>query len=276
MTTPRIPVDWHMHIWLPEHFGGNVRTPSGSDVLRGGPESARRHMEVVDRYVVVGLQTPWLHIPNDFIAEQVKASNGKAIGFACVDPKNPEAPEELERAITALGLHGLKLSPTYQGFDPREDRAFKLYEIANRLNIPLMWHVGGGAASSSTLEHGNPLFLDPVARAFPQMRMIVAHFGQPHMQETTILVRKNKNVFTDLSARFHRPWQLYNGLAVAKEYGILPKILFGSDFPIKPPEEAYALFRKLATITQGTNLPPITEEDIHGIVFERPLSLLGF
>jgi uncharacterized protein len=272
----RIPVDWHTHIWLPEHFGGSAKTPAGSDVLKGSPEGSRKAMEAVDRYVVVGLQTPWLHIPNDFIAEQVKASRGRAIGFACVDPKEENAPREFERSIRELGLHGLKLSPTYQGFDPRDPKAWRLYEIAAKLDIPLMWHCGGGAAITSTLENGNPLLLDPIARAFPKLRMIVAHFGQPHMQETVMLVRKNKNVFTDLSARFHRPWQLYNGLVVAKEYGILPKILFGSDFPNRSPTEAFALFEGLAKITEGTNLPRITPEDIHAITFERPLSLLGF
>ncbi|MFN0043390.1 MAG: amidohydrolase family protein [Alphaproteobacteria bacterium] len=276
MTARRIPVDWHTHIWLPEHFGGNVRTPAGSDVTRGSPERAREAMEGVDRYVVVGLQTPWLHIPNDFIAEQVKNSKGRAIGFACVDPKADDAPREMERAIGELGLHGLKLSPTYQGFDPRDKSAWRLYEIADRLNIPLMWHVGGGAAITSTLENGNPLLLDPIARAFPNLRMIVAHFGQPHMEETVMLVRKNKNVFTDLSARFHRPWQLYNGLAVAKEYGILPKILFGSDYPNRSPMEALELFRRLSKMTEGTNLPHITPEDIDSIVYDRPLNLLGF
>jgi hypothetical protein len=233
-------------------------------------------MESVDRYVIVGLQTPWLHIPNDFIAEQVKNSDGRAIGFACVDPNSDGAPREVERAIERLGLHGLKLSPTYQGFDPRTKNAWRLYEIADRLNIPLMWHVGGGAATSSTLENGNPVLLDPVARAFPNLRMIVAHFGQPYMEETVMLVRKNRNVYTDLSARFHRPWQLYNGLVIAKEYGIVDKILFGSDFPNKTPTEALALFQALSTMTDGTNLPKITTEMISSIVYERPLSLLGF
>ena len=276
MTAARIPVDWHMHIWLPEHFGGAGKTPAGSEVAKGSPAAAREAMKAVDRYVVVGLQVPWVHIPNDFIAEQVKASGGRAIGFACVDPKADGAAREFERSVEKLGLHGLKLSPTYQGFDPRDKAAWRLYEIADRLKIPVMWHVGGAAASSATLEHGNPLLIDPVARAFPNLRMIVAHLGQPHMQETIILVRKNKNVFTDLSARFHRPWQLYNGLVIAKEYGILPKVFFGSDFPNRGPTEALALFEKIASFTEGTNLPPITREDIHDIVYNRPLSLLGF
>jgi len=276
MTAKRIPVDWHMHIWLPDHFGGAKSTPSGSDVMRGSPARAREAMEAVDRYVIVGLQTPWLHIPNDFIAEQVNQSNGRAVGFASVNPADGSAGDELERAITDLELNGLKLSPTYQGFDPRIERAWRLYELADKLAIPIMWHVGGGAANSSTLENGNPLLLDPIARAFPNLKMIVAHFGQPHMSETVILVRKNPNVYTDLSARFHRPWQLYNGLVIAKEYGIWDRILFGSDFPIRTPTESLELFRGLSNMTEGTNLPRITPEMIDSIVYERTIELLGF
>jgi uncharacterized protein len=139
-----------------------------------------------------------------------------------------------------------------------------------------MWHVGGGAPQSATLENGNPVLLDPIARAFPELRMIVAHFGQPFMSETVILMRKNRNVYTDLSARFHRPWQLYNGLVIAKEYGVLDKILFGSDFPNRPPSECLNLFRALSKLTEGTNLPHITQDIVESIVYERPMRLLGF
>ena len=90
-----------------------------------------------------------------------------------------------------------------------------------------------------------------------------------------MLLRKHRNVFADLSARFHRPWQLYNGLVVALEYGVWDKLLFGSDFPVRTPAETIELFRGLRDMVKGTNLPQITDHMIDSVLHERPLSLLG-
>jgi predicted TIM-barrel fold metal-dependent hydrolase len=274
MTPERVLIDWHTHVWLGEHFGGMQNTPAGTDVSRGAPARHREAMRTVDRYVIVGLQLPWIHIPNEFVARQVAESDGRAVGFASVDPHSDGATTEFERAIKELGLRGLKLSPVYQGFDPRTEKAWRLYELADRLCVPVMFHVGGAAPTSATLEHGSPLLLDPIARAFPRLKIVVAHLGQPQMGETVMLLRKQPNVFADLSARFHRPWQLYNGLVLAMEYGVWDKLLFGSDFPIRSPAEAVQLFRRLNKMVEGTNLPQITDQMIDSILYERPLELL--
>src|SRR5262249_57495791 len=92
-------------------------------------------------------------------------------------------------------------------------------------------------------EWGSWWLLDRVGRAFPRLRMIVAHLGQPMMQETVMLMRKNPNVFADLSARFHRPWQLYHGLRTAIEYRVTDRLLFGSDFTDMKQRDAAADFR---------------------------------
>jgi len=275
----RMLVDWHAHTWLPEHFSPALlaeladRTGAGE----AAPERLRAVMASVDRYVIVGSQ--WgavgAQIPNDFIAAQVAASAGKAIGFASVNPTLPDAAAELVRAVEELGLRGLKISPAYQGFDPRDARVWPLYGLAVRYRIPVMVHAGGAYPAGATLEHANPILFDPVARAFPELRLIIAHLGQPWMAETVMLLRKHPRVYADLSARFHRPWQLYNGLILALEYRVEHKLLFGSDWPVRTPEESIALFRGLRRLTQGTSLPEIPERLIEEVLYARPLSLLG-
>ena len=91
----------------------------------------------------------------------------------------------------------------------------------------------------------------------------------------TASLGKNPNVFADLSARFHRPWQLYNGLILALEYKVEGKLLFGTDFPVATPEAAIAQFRGLNRMVEGTNLPRIPERVIDEVLYERPFALLG-
>ena len=148
MPSARTLIDWHSHVWLLDHFPPEAlverRTKPGlGDAARGAPALHRDAMQAVDRYVVVGLQLPWIHIPNDFVAEQVAASNGRAIGFASVDPHRPDALVEFQRAVSVPPPRGLKLSPVYQGFDPRMEKALSLDELADRLQVPVMFHVGG-------------------------------------------------------------------------------------------------------------------------------------
>ncbi|MFQ5872334.1 MAG: amidohydrolase family protein [Dehalococcoidia bacterium] len=275
-------IDWHTHTWLPEHVTTESRAEMKTHGVIGGeawPENHRRAIVEggAEKFVVINAPTRQdRSVPNDFIAEYVSQHAGRAAGLASVHPDDPGAAVEFERSVKELGLKGLKLSPVYQGFDPWNPQAWRLYEIANGYNVPVMFHMGGGYPPSATLEWGNPLLLDKIGRAFPDLRIIVAHFGQPMMQETVILMRKNRNVFTDLSARFHRKWQLYNGLQVAIEYQVTDRILFGSDFPVMTTREAVNAFKNINDWGGGVKLPAIPEELINEILYHRPFELLGF
>jgi len=281
LSHPGTLIDWHMHCWLPEHREEQARAVMKAHGVRGGdgfPENHKRAIEEagVGKFVVINSpRRPGHIVPNDFIAEYVSQYPGRAIGLASVNPNDSDAAQDFKRSIKDLNLKGLKLSPVYQGFDPWDKKAWKLYEIANEYNSVLMFHMGGAYDPNGTLEWGNPLLLDKIGRAFPNLRIIVAHFGQPMMQETIMLMRKNKNVFTDLSARFHRKWQLYNGLMIGIEYGITDRILFGSDFPVATTKEAVDAFKNINNWGDGIKLPPIPQELINDILYNRPFELLG-
>jgi uncharacterized protein len=281
MSPRRQLIDWHTHCYLPEHAGAaSEATMRARGVMGGeaGPEHHRRG--VVDggaeRFVVIKMPTRWGHaIPNDFIASYVARYPGRAVGFAAVDPTEAGAEQEFERCVRTLGLRGLKLSPVYHGYDPWSREAWRLYEMADAFRVPIMFHLGGAYDPEAALEWGSPLLLDRVGRAFPRLRMIVAHLGQPMMQETVMLMRKNENVFADLSARFHRPWQLYNGLRIAIEYRVTDRLLFGSDFPVMTTRTAADAFQRINDWGDGVRLPPIPPELIDQILHERPLELVG-
>ncbi|MDE0239128.1 MAG: hypothetical protein OXQ84_02860 [bacterium] len=59
------------------------------------------------------------------------------------------------------------------------------------------------------------------------------------------LMRKNDSILADLSAHYHRHWQLYNGLIIAMEYGVTDRPFFGSDCPVRRPVVGYASFTHL-------------------------------
>ena len=282
MTSQRQLIDWHTHTWKPEHMTEQARTDMKVHGVIGGEATPEDHKRSVvnggaEKFVVINAPVrAYKKIPNDFIADYVAQYPDRAVGFSSVDPNDPTSAEEFERSVTDLKLQGLKLSPVYQGFDPWCPRAWELYHLANKYEVPVMFHMGGMYDPNGTLEWGNPLRLDKVGRAFPDLRIIVAHFGQPNMQETAMLMRKNKNIFTDLSARFHRKWQLYNGLLVAIEYKVTDRILFGSDFPVMTTMDAVNAFKNINDWGEGINLPKIPADLIDEIIYNRPFDLLRF
>lgn len=272
-------IDWHANLWLPEHFD-----PEEKEYLArvGGqpgaaPADFEKHVAAVaDQFCVVTMQfrALKLHVPNEFVADFVRKHGNRAKGFACVDPMAEDAPAKLEYAVRELGLHGLKISPVYGAFDPWCQEAARLYRLCDKLRVPLLWHQSAAYASASALEHGNPILLDKIGREFPRLRMIVAHLGQPWMGETVVLLRKHPQIFSDLSARFHRKWQLYNGLMLALEYKVTSQLLFGSDFPLRTTQQALDEFRGLNDWGEGVTLPKFPREVIEDIVTNRPLDLL--
>jgi hypothetical protein len=140
------------------------------------------------------------------------------------------------------------------------------------LGIPILWHQASAFPAQSVLEYGDPLLLDKVARAFPELRMILAHFGLPWSDITVQLLRKNKQLYTDVSARMYRKWEMYNALLHALDYDVTGQILFGSDFPVQTTEEALATFRSIPAFAPG--LPPIPDAVIEDIIHNRPFELI--
>lgn len=273
-------IDWHTNLYLPEHITDELAAEMGG---RAGPTSQGdpdRFEEAVagkaEKFVIITMFFPRLgwKVPNEFVAEFVHKHKGRAIGLAGVDPFEPDAVKKLEYAVKELGLRGLKWSPVYGAFDPWCTEAWRIYAKCDELGIPMLWHQSAAFAQQAAHEYGSPTLIDRIARTFPKLKMIVAHVGQPWVEDCVVLMRKHPQIFTDLSARFHRPYQLRHALITAREYKVTDRILFGSDFPLRTTEEALAEFRAINDFDGGTALPKFPEELIEEIIYERPLELV--
>jgi predicted TIM-barrel fold metal-dependent hydrolase len=274
-------VDCHTHVGAREHFSDEF---VGDMVRAWGPEanparSLDEHWETVaavDRAIVLAFAAPKIgfDVPNDYVADYVSQHPEKLIGFASVDAADPAAVPALERAVQS-GLRGLKLAPTYQGFDPLGPGALAVCEAAEGLGLPILWHQGTTFVRTARLQWAQPLQIDEVALRFPGLRIVIAHMGHPWIDDALVVVRKHPNVFADISALHPRPWQLYTALVSAVEYGVADKLLFGSDWPFVSLEDTFSGLRAVNQFTEGTSLPRIPAEVIEGIITRPTLALLG-
>jgi hypothetical protein len=277
-------VDCHTHAYeYPAHvsdeFLADHRRAWGDSttLLRAKPEDHFSAMRSVDRVIVLGFQGKRVghYVPNDFVAAYARKHTEKVIGFASVDPNDPSAEKELRRCIRELGLKGLKLGPIYQHFDPTSRKAMRIFRLADKLEIPVIIHQGTTFVRNAPLKYANPILLEDVALRFPNLKMVIAHLGHPWEDETAVLVRKQPNIFTDISALHTRPFRLHSKLMTFQEYGVINKIIFGSDYPSFTPDETLQGIENVNKFAREHMLPTISESAIRAIIYENYANVLG-
>ena len=230
-----------------------------------------------DRVIVFGLRAPltgFLTV-NDTVAEYVRTDPKKLIGFAAICPTEDSALSEVDRTVNELGLRGLKMSPIYGGWDPQDPRAMSIFAKAEQYGLPIMFHQGTTFPRKAPLKYANPVLLEDIALQFPELKMIIAHMGHPWEAETTVLIRKQSNVFADISALFYRPWQFYNSLRLAVEYGVTNKLLFGTDYPIATLDETVEGLYDIVNLSKEMRLPALPDDLPEQILYCDTLNLLG-
>ncbi len=247
--------------------------PDRADVERHWAAS-----QPVDTSIVVGFKSAHLEaeIPNALLADYVKRHPENIVGFAGIDPTDPQqAIHDMQEAANDLALKGVALSPAAQNFHPAHTNAKACYDVASQMGLPVLFHTGLRNGPETVLQYAQPILLDEVAREFPNLKILIAHMGFPWTNETITLLAKHANVFSDISWLLHQPWQAYQALLSAYQYGVTEKLLFGSGFPYTIAANCIEALYGINHLAQGTNLPIIPREQLRGIVERDALSLLG-
>ena len=280
-------VDCYTHTWESADQLGRCIPARGwsaaNPPLPGGAAGAglSRHLSAadpVDVTLVLGFKSRWLdaEVSNDHVAAYVRQHPGKLIGLAGIDPSEPnEAIAELARARESLSMPGIAVAPAAQDFHPSNSQAMQVYAEASKAGMPIVFHTGIHIATTSKLEYARPVLLDEVARELPDLKIVIAHMGYPWVRETVLLLAKHKNVFAEISWLTHQPWETYQALLSAHQFGVIDKLLFGSGFPSATASKCIEDLYSINHLVHGTALPAIPREQLRGIVERDSLSLLG-
>lgn len=235
------------------------------------PETLLEATRNCDKVVVFGIRAPFcgIDVPQELIANFVRQHPDRFIGWGSVDPNDRDCVDQLVYNVEDLGLRGLKVAPIYQNFDPQDPKHLPLFKKAEELNIPVIWHQGTSFVRPGPLKYANPIMLEDIAVACPDLRMIIAHMGHPWEDECVVLIRKHPNLYANVSALHYRPLRHYQAFMTALEYGVEHKLIFGSDFPSATPDQVIAGQWKVNDVVKGTHFPRFPEEAIHNIIYEN-------
>ena len=265
----------HVHPPLPSRASSTGGAGAGRSQLT--PEAMAEEYERRDLFgVLLAIDDETVsgvpYAANDEIAGLVLRWPDRFIGFASVDPhKGRRAVQEIERAVTELGLRGLKFHAGSQRFHANDRQHYPLWEKAQELGVPLLFHTGttllgqgrpGGGGIQ--LEWTRPMpYIDDVAADFPELTIIMAHPSWPWQDEQLAMLVHKPNCYMDLSG-----WAMEYVQPNVIQYAnslITGKVMFGSDYP------GFTLDRWF----QGWEAADFRESVRRQILFDNANELLG-
>lgn len=173
---------------------------------------------------------------NDYVADAVKRFPDRLIGYMVVVPNSSQVEGEIARCVD-LGLSGIgELFPFGQDFDLTSlDEMASLSNVCIERKLPIMIHTNEAVGHHySGKTDTTAVKASAFAHNFPDLKIIFAHWGGglPFYELMPEIRKQNKNVYYDTAATpFLYDKKIYQ---VAKDIGILDKILFGSDYPLIP------------------------------------------
>lgn len=241
-------------------FGIQRRDLSLDELLRDMDEAG------VERAVLLALDCETAYgfkVANEDVAALVALHPDRLIGFASVDPnKGERGARELEFAVRELGLRGLKLHPPTQRFYASDRAHYPLWEKAQELRIPILCHTGHTFAGGY-LKYAEPKYLDDVAADFPDLTIILCHFGFPWVEQVISLAWTRPNVYIELSG-----WSPRYIPKVVWQYAekLFPdRVVFGTDHPTMRPQRWLRDFQEI----------PLPNEVREKILYRNAVAILS-
>jgi predicted TIM-barrel fold metal-dependent hydrolase len=180
------------------------------------------------------------------------------VPYACFD-LGEDAPNRIDEFMQQ-GFRGVKFIYPTANYD---DKAF--YPVYGRLEgygVPAIFHLGIVSRTPYDKYYDidnnrhRPIYLDTIARAFPELTIIGAHLGNPWYEEAAMAARWNPNLYFDLSgstlkcksAQFLGALLWWTATTRYRDpigRGAWEKIVFGSDVPAEEIHDVLADYRRV-------------------------------
>ena len=130
-----------------------------------------------------------------------------------------------------------------------------LYKLAEKYNVPVVYHTGDTYSVKGKLKYADPLTIDEVAVDHPNVKFVIAHCGNPWIESAAEVAYKNPNVYLDGSAFMIGDLTKYSP-EIINEYVTKPlawifgyvddptKLMYGTDWPLTDMKGYLAAFKR--------------------------------
>lgn len=245
-------IDIHTHVGK---MGGKTWTPQ--DLI------ASMDAAGIDYSILITLEEQ-LGVGQLSVEEIIKVceQNPRLIPAGRID-YNDSISEQTERMISYLKnkkVVGVKFYLGYQKYHANDPKLQPIYKFCEENDFPVIYHTGMlEAGFPGLLKSSHPLTIDEVADSFPDLKIVMAHMGNPWIMDCAAVVAKNKNVYMDFSGYFSEyqsidPEEVEMFVRQLKDFKVFAgfkKCMFGTDYPLYSQKE----------YLDAANQLPMTDEE---------------
>jgi predicted TIM-barrel fold metal-dependent hydrolase len=206
---------------------------------------------------------------NDWTCE-VARQHPQLVAFISLDPSMSE--QELVAEIDLRreqGADGIKLHPANQRFYPNDRRLWPVYDRAQELGLPIIFHSGTFPLSAQTTDYAHPKHFPDVLAAFPRLTAVMAHLAFGDFAACADLARAYPNVFFDccgvINGTEKQPALSDEEAAAAMRQVGAERVMFGSDYPWYDPVLDAARVQRL----------PLTDAEKQAVLHDNAQRILA-
>ncbi len=151
---------------------------------------------------------------------------------------------ELEELVERAIIKGVKIYTGYQNIDLHSDKFKQIIDLVKNYDMPLMFHTGQSYTSKrkygklAITEVAKPTDLEFIAADYG-VQVIMSHMGKPFFKELIEVVKRNENMYADMSglidSKFDRDEKFLMVEEIKRFLGEcgVKQFLFGTDFPVQ-------------------------------------------
>ncbi|RJS89891.1 amidohydrolase [Candidatus Bathyarchaeota archaeon] len=227
-------VDAHAHIRLRDPLFG----------VEMSPERLRRLMKKYNyaRCIIMSKD-------NAAVERAVRGSKD-LLANVWVNPKERDCCQVLRRYLQKENFVGVKLHPLFDGYLPHDPIVHPVVEVAEEFDVPIQFHCGHPPFSL-------PWSFEPLAREFPQVKMVLLHMGHGHVvyiNGAIEVAERNPNIYLETSGM-----PMHTKIKEAVERVGRDRVLYGDDIPCGHP--SWEL--------EKTRAAGLVEEDLRRVLGEN-------
>lgn len=292
-------IDSHMHLTRKVNFDVKKNT----DMKLGIPEDTDIDQLVgwwkeagIDKAVCMGQDMSRIwgnNFGEEYVLECYEKYPDFFIPFVSIEPNDaagrfyPEKFAYFKQRILGQGFRGVLFTPPFGQYLSNSAIVYPYYEFAQEHQVVVQYHHSAqmGPAILSPTKYVQMEYLNDVMVDFPNLTLIVEHSGYPFSEHLFVLMTNHKKLYCDLAMNFVRPAWLAKNLVLAKEYGVLDRVVFASDyvaagydlFSKNPANDLKAwihyLKEELNRICERCGWPLFEKEEIEGILGKNAAAL---
>jgi predicted TIM-barrel fold metal-dependent hydrolase len=162
----------------------------------------------------------------------------RMLGTTCIPPTDPDIITRLAGLAETGEIIGIKLYPGFELFYPDDESCYPFYELCALYNMPVVYHSGETMDEPWREKYNHPYEIAKVADRFATLKIVIAHFSEPHLDACRDTLQSHPNIHADISGL------AYPGVVARCGKGAIAhiledivtqqpgKVLFGTDWPI--------------------------------------------